>query len=138
MIIHLSRIQKECFQQNWEIHLSCKNLLLFLFTQNYGTSSKEPPCQYRRHVRNVGSVPGLGRSPGGLHGNALQYSCLENLMDRRAWRVMVHRVAKSRTQLKQLGTCSSHLPYPYYPESSASTTFLSCHHPPQLLPTKFH
>ena len=46
-----------------------------------------------------GSRPGLGRSPGGGHGNTLQYSCLENLMDRGAWWVTVHRVAKSWTQL---------------------------------------
>ena len=36
-------------------------------------------------IRDTGSVPGLGRSPGGGHGNPLQYSCLENPMDRRAW-----------------------------------------------------
>ena len=45
-------------------------------------------------VRDRGSIPGLGRSPRGGHGNLLQYSCLENPMDRRAWRATVHRVAK--------------------------------------------
>ena len=45
----------------------------------------------------VGSVPGSGRSPGGGHGNPLQYSCLENAMNRGAWRASVHRVAKNRT-----------------------------------------
>ena len=49
-------------------------------------------------VRDAGSVPGLGRSPGGGHGNPLQHSCLENPMDRGAWRATVHRVAKSQTQ----------------------------------------
>ena len=48
-------------------------------------------------VRDAGSIPGLGRSPGGGHGNPLQYSCLENPMDRGAWWATVHRVAKSRT-----------------------------------------
>ena len=48
---------------------------------------------------NSGSIPGLGRSPGGGHGNPLQYSCLENLMDRGAWRTTVHGVTKSQTQL---------------------------------------
>ena len=43
-----------------------------------------------------------GRDPGGEHGNPLQYSCLENSMDRGAWQATVHRVTKSRTQLKQL------------------------------------
>ena len=50
---------------------------------------------------NVVSVPGLGRSPGGGCGNPLQYSCLENPMDGKAWWARLHRVAKSWTQLKQ-------------------------------------
>ena len=61
-----------------------------------------------RDVRDAGLITGSGRSPGGGHGNSLQYSCLENPMDRatdRAWAVggavTVHRVAQSRTQLKQ-------------------------------------
>ena len=44
--------------------------------------------------RDLGSIPGSGRSPGGGHGNPLQYSCLENSMDRRAWWAMVHRGSK--------------------------------------------
>ena len=44
-------------------------------------------------------IPGLGRSPGGVQGNPLQYSCLRNPMDRTAWRTTVHGVAKSQTQL---------------------------------------
>ena len=48
-------------------------------------------------ARDVGLIPGLGRSPGGGHENPLQYACLENPMDRGAWRAIVHRVAKSRT-----------------------------------------
>ena len=55
-------------------------------------------------VRDPRSVPGLGRSPGGGHGNPLQYSCLENSMDRGAWWATVHRVAKSQARLKQLST----------------------------------
>ena len=46
-------------------------------------------------IRDVGSIPGLGRFPGGGHGNLLQYSCLENPMDREAWWATVHRVIKS-------------------------------------------
>ena len=53
---------------------------------------------------DVGSIPGLGRSPRGGHGNPLQYSCLENPMERGAWWAMVHRVAKSQIRLKRLGT----------------------------------
>ena len=51
-------------------------------------------------IRDTGSIPGLGRSPGVGHGNALQYSCLENPMDRGGWWAMVHSVSKSWTQLK--------------------------------------
>jgi len=46
-------------------------------------------------LRDVGLMPGWGRSPEGGHGNPLQYSYLENPMDRRAWRTIVHGVAKS-------------------------------------------
>ena len=49
-------------------------------------------------VRNSGSIPGLGRSLGGGHGNSLQYSCLENPMDREAWWTMVYR-ALERTEV---------------------------------------
>ena len=45
-------------------------------------------------VRDMASIPGLLRSPGGGHGNPLQYPCLENPMDRGAWQAIVHRVAK--------------------------------------------
>ena len=54
-------------------------------------------------IRNMGSLFGLGRSSGGGHSNPLQYSCLENPMDRGAWRATVLWAAKSQTQLKQLG-----------------------------------
>ena len=50
-------------------------------------------------VRHVNSIPGLGRSPGGGHGNPLQYSNLEHPMDRGAWQAILHGVAKSRTRL---------------------------------------
>ena len=48
-------------------------------------------------VRDMGSIPGSGRSPGGGHGNPLQYSCLDNSMDREAWRAIVHGLAKNQT-----------------------------------------
>ena len=51
-------------------------------------------------IRDVGLIPGSGRSSGGGHGYPVQYSCLENPVDRRAWWAPVHRVAKSWTQLK--------------------------------------
>ena len=49
-------------------------------------------------IRDTGSIPGSGRSPGGGHGNPLQYSCLDNFMDRGAWWASVHGVTKSRTR----------------------------------------
>ena len=55
-----------------------------------------------RRIRDVGSIPGLGISPGEGHGNPLQYSCQENPMDRAAWRATVYRVVKSWTQPKWL------------------------------------
>ena len=55
-------------------------------------------------VRGAGLIPRLGRSPGEGYGNSLQYSCLENPMDRGAWQATVHGVAKHRTQLKCLST----------------------------------
>ena len=55
-------------------------------------------------LRDVGLIPGSGRSPGGGQGNSLWYSCLENPMDRGAWQAMVHAVAKSLTRLKRLST----------------------------------
>ena len=55
-----------------------------------------------RDLRNKGSIPGSGRSPGGGHSNQLQYSCLENPMDRGALQAPVHGAAKNRTQLKWL------------------------------------
>ena len=49
-------------------------------------------------VMDAGLIPGLGRSPGGGHGNPVQCSCLENPMDRGHWWATVHRVAKSQTR----------------------------------------
>ena len=50
---------------------------------------------------DAGLIPGLGRSPGGGHGNPLQYSCLENPIDRGAWQATVHGLAKSWTRLSK-------------------------------------
>ena len=59
-----------------------------------GTVVENPPVK-AGDIRNVGSIPGSGRSPGGGHGNQLQYSCLENPVDREAWWVTVHGVTES-------------------------------------------
>ena len=57
---------------------------------------KNPPAN-ARNIRDSILIPGLGGSPGGEHGNLLQYSCLENPMDRGAWEAPVHRVTRSDT-----------------------------------------
>ena len=57
---------------------------------------KKPPAN-AGDIRDMGSIPGLRRSPRGGHGNPLQYSCLESPMDRGAWQAIVHEVAKSWT-----------------------------------------
>ena len=67
--------------------------------------SKEPSCN-AGDAGNLGSIPESGRFPGGGHGNPFQYSCLENPMDRGAWKAVVHRVTESWTQLKRLSTSS--------------------------------
>ena len=56
-------------------------------------AEKNPPA----NAGNMGSIPGSGRSPGGGHGNPLQYSCLENPIDGEAWQAADHRAAKSQT-----------------------------------------
>ena len=58
-------------------------------------------------AKDVGLIPELERSPGEGNGNQPQYSCLENPIDRRTWQAMVHRVAKSQTQLKRLSPLAS-------------------------------
>ena len=55
---------------------------------------KNPPAN-AGDIRDMGSIPGWGRSPRGGDGNPLQYSCLENPMDRGAWQATVHRIAES-------------------------------------------
>ena len=62
---------------------------------------KNPPAN-AGDIRDTGSIPGLERPPGGDDGNSLQYSRLENLMDRGAWWATFHRVTKSQTQLNPL------------------------------------
>ena len=69
---------------------------------------KKPPAN-AGDIRDMGSIPGLGRSHGGGHGNPFQYSCLENPMDRGASQATDHRVTECQIQLKQLRTRLSNL-----------------------------
>ena len=78
-----------------------------IFERNWGEkvalAAKNLPAS-AGDLRDAGSIPGSGRSPGGGHGNPLQYSCLEHPMDRGAWQVIAYSVAKSQTWLKWLST----------------------------------
>ena len=69
-----------------------------------GSDGKESAC----NTGDLGSVLGLGRSPGEGNGYPLQYSCLENSMDRGAWQATVHGVAKSRTRLSDEAHAHTH------------------------------
>ena len=62
----------------------------FIYGFPGSSDGKESACS----MRDLGSIPGLERSPGGGHGNPLQYFCLENLMDRGAWQATVHGVSR--------------------------------------------
>ena len=76
--------------------------LQMLITDFPGDSvGKESAC----NAGVLGSIPGMGRSPGEGNSYPLQYSCQENPMDRGAWWATVHRVSKNQTQLRQFSTC---------------------------------
>ena len=79
-------------------------LFLWRFTSFPGGSVVKNTPATVGDIRDISSIPGLGRSPGGGHDNSLLYSFLENPMDRRAWWVAVQRVAKSQTWLNRLHT----------------------------------
>ena len=71
------------------------HFISLMYSLTGDSDGKEFAC----NAGDLGSIPGLGRSPGGGHGNPLQYSCLENPMDRGAWRATVCGVTECRTQL---------------------------------------
>ena len=83
--------------------MTFKFLYQLLWASQVVLVGKNPPAN-TGDIRDAGLTAGLGRSPEGGHGNPLQYSCMENPVDRAAWRATVPTVTKSRTQLKQLIT----------------------------------
>ena len=96
---------KSCFIKRNKVHVHTetdKNVRrIFLHNNNKlmthgGSEVKASACS----AGDLGSIPGLGRSPGEGNGNPLQYSCLENPMDGGAWWATVHGVAKNRTRLR--------------------------------------
>ena len=94
--VHIFELCPRCLMKstNYPSHHSW---FLFPYTKSFlgGLIGKESTC----NVGDLGSIPGLGRVPGEGNGNPLQYSCLENPMDREAWWATLHRVTKSQTRL---------------------------------------
>ena len=93
------------------------------------SDGKESAC----NAGDLGSIPGSGRSPGTGNDNPLQYSCLENSMDRRAWGATVHGVTKSRTRLSDC-----HFHYAHFFQkvgSSYTSSFVTCLPPQQHVVT---
>ena len=96
-----------------------------------GTAVKTLPAN-AGDARDLGWIPGLGRSPGGGHGHSLQCSCLENPLDRGVRQATVHRVAQSQTHLKRLGThtyiylcvCVWHMVLLLYPDMGFCLSFI--------------
>ena len=86
-------------------HVSSFDLDTTLFRLPCGSNGKESAC----HAGDLGSIPRSGRSSGEGKGTPLQYSCLENPMDRGAWQATVHGVGKSRTRLSNKHTHRHHL-----------------------------
>ena len=90
----------------------CLNIVILLLSSLLETDEKRRTSQVAlvvkkllanaEDIKDACSIPGLGRCPGGGHGNPLQYPCLENPMDRGAQWATVHSIPKSQTQLKQL------------------------------------
>ena len=122
------------FMHHSEIRIYVK--LVSVWTSQVALVVKNPPTN-AGDVRDSGSIPGWGRSPGGGHGNPLQYSCLENPMDRGAWRATVPGITKSRTGLKWLSTnlqclvclrdpALRHAPVTCYKSRKMKVSSLSC------------
>ena len=91
--------------KHYGLGITCYNSLAWTLGFPDGSDSKDSACD----VGDLGSIPGSGRSPGGGHGNPLQYSCPENPMDGGVWWVTVPGVEKSRTQLSDFHNNSLYL-----------------------------
>ena len=94
----------EVDRMQWASAIHPSSLLKsFIYSLDFpdGSVDKEPTCS-AGNAGDAGSILGSGRSPGGGHGNPLQHTCLENLMDRGNWQTAVHGVTKSQTRLQRL------------------------------------
>ena len=91
------------FDNRENIHRAAKRLLWSHMGFPGGASGKEPACS-TGDIRDIGSIPGSGRSPGGGNANTLQHSCLENPMDRGAWRATVQGLQRVRATWHTVAT----------------------------------
>ena len=97
-------LQRAHIHKNWlrfALYNTALCTLLHYWPSQVALMVKNPPAN-AGDIRNVGSIVGSGTFAGGQHGNLLQYSCLENPMDRRAWWATIHGVTKRWTQLNRL------------------------------------
>ena len=76
------------------VHLHCRNLIGHIYKRIWGLPWLLSGEESGADAGDTGSIPGLGRSPGGGNSNLLQYSCLRNPTNRGAWQAIVHGVAK--------------------------------------------
>ena len=115
----------------YSLELCIKMLLSFLFSFAFqfsvdligGLEVKASAC----NAEDLSSIPGLGRSPGEGNGNPLQYSCLENPMDRGAWWATVHGVAKSWTRLSDFTSLFTSLLFRAFRKASPDSHFAFLH-----------
>ena len=82
-------------QDRYTSHMTNYNIHIMVGKASQVALAAKNPLANARDVRDAGSISGLGRSPGGAHGNPLQDSCLENPTDRGAWGAIVHRFARA-------------------------------------------
>ena len=95
MAYYSAKIKKEDAPYVCNTTAECLTQQKYIFSWGFpdGLESKESAC----NAGDLGSIPGLGKSPGERNGNPLQYACLGNPMDRGAWQATVHRVINSQT-----------------------------------------
>ncbi|CAN0159714.1 unnamed protein product [Rangifer tarandus platyrhynchus] len=100
-VMYMSQKCSLIFERNylWELKPAILSQNTLFRPLNLALVVKNMPAN-ARFIRDAGFIPGLRRSPGLTHNNSLQYSCLENSMDRGAWQATAYRVAKSQTGLK--------------------------------------
>ena len=90
------------------VYLTRKTYLLYSLGSFLGGAVVKNPPANAGDARDMGLIPGSGRSPGGRNGNPVQYTCLENPMDRGGWWGAVHGVAKSQTRLSMITLILTH------------------------------